>query len=152
MNRKPMRVGLSILCVGVLFGCGKAEPLPRLDGIVTSHADGYQSGTGHEFDLVRGNTSGGLYEAGRDYGDPEKVNWTSTIHWELKERRGKNDVYQFSWSFSPSGGAAQSQVKTVEYGGTKSVIVFQNEWQTISIEPGSIPLSENAQPSMPGDD
>ncbi len=151
MNRAHMRVGLPILCIGLLFGCGRAERLPRFDGIVKSHVDRYQSGTGHEFDLVRGSTTGGHYKADRDHGDPVKVNWTSTIHWRLRGHKGKRDAYQFKWSFSLSGGTPVVSTKNVEYDGTKSVIVFQNEWQTISIEPGSIPLSEDSQPSVSGD-
>lgn len=151
MNRIHIRVGLPVLCFGLLFRCGKTKRLPRFDGIVKSHVDSYQSGTGHQFDLVRGSTTGGHYKAGFDYGDPEKVDWTSTLHWELKGHKGKRDVYEFKWSFSLSGSSPVVNTKDVEHDATESVIVFQNEWQTISIEPGSIPLSEDSQPSVPSD-
>ena len=85
MTQIHMRIGLPILCVGLLFGCGKAQRSPRYDGIVKSHADGYQSGGGHEFDLVRGSTTSDRYKAGRGYGDPEKADWTSTMHSVLKQ-------------------------------------------------------------------
>ena len=151
MTQIHMRIGLPILCVGLLFGCGKAQRSPRYDGIVKSHADGYQSGGGHEFDLVRGSTTSDRYKAGRGYGDPEKADWTSTIHWELKAHRANSDIYRFEWAFSLSGAIPVVSTKDVEYDGIESVIIFQNRWQTISIEPGSIPLPENSQPSVPGD-
>jgi len=151
MKRKWMRMGLPIVAICLLFGCGMAQRLPRFNGIVKSHADSYESGTGSEFDLVRGSTTSGHYKAGRGYDNPEKADWTSTIQWELKRHKGKNDVYQFIWSFALSGAAPVVSTEEVEYDGTESVIVFQNEWQTISIEPGSIPLPKNSQPGVPGD-
>jgi len=142
MNRTRAHMGIAILCFGLLSGCSKTEPLARVDGIVRSHVDSYQSGTGSDSDLIRYNQMA----SGFDYGDPEKTDWKSNIQWELTDHRGESDVYQFKWSFSPSSGAAVSGAKEVEYNGAKSVIVFENEWQTISIEPGSIPL-----PKMPED-
>jgi hypothetical protein len=151
MKTKWMRRGMPLAAVGIMFGCGMVQQSPRSDGIVRSHVDSYQSGTGHEFDLVRGATTGDRYKAGFGYGDPEKSDWTSTIHWELKGHRRNRDVYEFEWAFSLLGGDTVVSTKDVEYGGTAGVIVFQNEWQTISIEPGSIPLSKNSQPSVPDD-
>ena len=152
---KHVHMLLSMVVIGLVFclsGCGKARRVPRFDGIVKSHVDSYQSGTGQEFDLVRGTTTtDDRYKAGFNYGDPQKPDWTSTIHWEMKGQRGKKDLYEFEWAFSLSGGKPVVTTKDVEYGGTESVIVFQNEWQTISIEQGSIPLPKNSQPSVPGD-
>lgn len=142
INRTRVHMGIAILCFSLLYGCTKTEPLARVDGIVRSHVDSYQSGTGGSTDLVRDNQM----NSGFDYGDPEKTDWKSDIQWELTDHRGESDVYQFKWTFLPSNGAAVSGVKEVEYDGARSVIVFENEWQTISIEPGSIPL-----PKMPED-
>ena len=142
MNRTRIHMGIAILCFGLLHGCSKTEPLARVDGIVRSHVDSYQSGRGGSTDLVRNNQM----TSGFDYGDPEKTDWKSDIQWELIDHRGGSDVYQFKWTFLPSNGAAVSGAKEVEYDGAKSVIVFENEWQTISIEPGSIPL-----PKIPED-
>ena len=136
MNRTRTLMGISILCFGLLSGCSKTEPLARVDGIVRSHVASYQSGTGGDIDLIRSNQMA----SGFDYGDPDKTDWKSNIQWELTDHRGESDVYQFKWTFSPSSGAAVSGAKEVEYNGAKSVIVFQNEWQALSIEPGSIPL------------
>ena len=141
MNRTRAHMGITILCFALLHGCTKTEPLARVDGIVRSHVDSYQSGTGGSMDLVRANQM----TSGFDYGDPEKTDWKSDIQWELIDHRGESDVYQFKWTFSPSTGAGVSRTQEVEYDGTKGVIVFQNEWQTVSIEPGSIPLPKNSQ-------
>jgi hypothetical protein len=128
--------------VGWLFhGCTKTEPLARVDGIVRSHVDTYPSGTGVSADLVRNNQM----NSGFDYDDADKTSWKSNIQWELIDHHDKNDLYRFKWTFSPSGGTTVSNIKTVEYDGKKSVIVFQNEYEVISIEPGSVPLPKNAQ-------
>ncbi|MCK5851133.1 MAG: hypothetical protein KAH23_09480 [Kiritimatiellae bacterium] len=139
--------GIALLCFGLLCGCSRPEPSARVPGIVRWHADTYPSGTGGSADLVRGSQM----RSGRDYADAEKTDWTSDIQWELVNHRGKRDVYRFTCIFSPSSGTSVSRTEEVEYDGARSVIVFQNEWQTISIEPGSIPLPENSQPSVPGD-
>jgi hypothetical protein len=128
--------------VAFLFhGCTKTEPLARIDGIVRSHVDTYLSGTGVSADLVRSNQM----NSGFEYGDAEKTDWKSNIQWELIDHHDKNDLYRFKWIFSASGGTTVSNIKTVEYDGKKSVIVFQNEYEVISIEPGSVPLPKNAQ-------
>ena len=148
MNRTVAYSGIALLCLGLFSGCTRPEPSARVAGIVRWHADTYQSGIGGSVDLVRGNQMVG----GRDYGDAAKMDWKSDIHWELIGHRGRSDVYRFKCTFSPANGAAVSLTKQVEYDGTNSVIVFQNEWQTISIEQGSIPLPQNSQPSVPSDD
>jgi len=141
MNNIRLCIGISILSLSLLQACTKSESFARVDGIVRSHVGTYQSRTGGSTDLVRGNQM----NSGFDYGDVEKVDWKSGIEWELTGRSGESDVYQFKWSFSPSGGTTGSTNKTVQYDGKNSVIVFQNEYQVISIEPGSIQLPKNSQ-------
>jgi hypothetical protein len=128
----------TLLCLFFVAGCGKAEP--RFAGIVQSHTDTYRSGTGATTNLV-----GGLQQvaSGFHYGDGKKTDWKSEIHWRLIARRGDSDVYEFSWLFSPAGGTASANKKEVEYNGKESVIVFKNDSEIVSIEPGSIPLPQN---------
>jgi hypothetical protein len=128
-----------LLCLGFVFGCEKAPTQPRVAGIVRSHVDTYLSSTGTSSDLVRDNHMVG----GFHYGDGKKPDWKSTIRWELTGHRGESDVYQFKWEFSPVGGNPVSSEREVEYDGKKPVIVFQNGSETVSIEPGSIPLPRN---------
>jgi hypothetical protein len=142
MNKMTAYGGIALLSFSLFCGCTKPGPSARVAGIVRWHADTYPSGTGGSADLVRGNQM----RSGRDYDDAAKTDWKSDIHWELTDHRGKSDVYRFRCTFSASTGSAVSHTKEVEYDGTESVIAFQNEWQTISIEPGSIPL-----PKMPRD-
>ena len=143
MNKLQIYTSIIICCIAFCFGCRKSQPTPRFHGIVRSHVDTYQSGTGTSADLVRGNQSG----SGFDYGDTGKTDWKSQIRWELVAQKGPSDVYEFNWTFSPSGGTTVSESRRVEYDGKKSVIVFQNEYEVIAIEPGSIPLQKNSQPA-----
>ena len=83
INRTRVHMGIAILCFSLLYGCTKTEPLARVDGIVRSHVDNYQSGTGGSTDLVRDNQM----NSGFDYGDPEKTDWKSDIQWELTYHR-----------------------------------------------------------------
>jgi hypothetical protein len=85
-------------------------------------------------------------DSGFDYGDMEKVDWKSVIEWELTSHSGESNVYQFKWSFYPSEETTTSTNRTVRYDGRSSVMVFRNEYEVISLEPGSIPLTRNSQP------
>ena len=141
MRKIRVTVGICIFSLSLLQACTGSESFTRVDGIVKSHVDAYQLGTGGSTDLVRGNQM----VSGFDYGDVGRMDWKSVIEWELTGHSGESDVYQFKWSFSPSGGTTASTNKTVRYDGKSSVIVFQNEQEVISIEPGSIPLTKNSE-------
>ena len=147
MTRKTAYSGIALICFGILGGCAKPELTARVDGIVRRHADTYPSGSGGAADLVRSNQM----VSGRKYGDPAKTDWKSDIHWQLTGHRGKSDVYRFKCTFAASNGSPVSHTREVEYDGTESVIVFQDKWQTIAIEQGSIPLPKNNQAGVPGD-
>ena len=73
MNNIRLFIGISILSLSLLQACTKSESFARVDGIVRSHVDIYQSGTGGSTDLVRGNQM----NSGFEYGDVEKVDWKS---------------------------------------------------------------------------
>ena len=138
--RKTRLHALSVLlCLGFVAGCGKPEP--RFSGIVQSHADTYRSGTGGSCDLLKNERFGG----GFHYADGKKTDWKSEIGWKLIAHRGNSDVYQFSWVFSPVGGVSITRNKEVEYDGKESVIVFQNDSEVVSIEPGSIKSSQDSK-------
>jgi hypothetical protein len=141
MNRIIVHAVVFLALVGLLSACSKTVPRSRIAGIVQSHVNAYRSGTGTSADLVRGNQIAG----GFHYGDAKKADWKSEVHWAFTGHRGENDVYQFKWVFSPVGGQPVSSEREVEYDGKKPVILFQNESETISIEPGSVPLTQNSQ-------
>jgi hypothetical protein len=144
MKSRRVHTVAVLLCLGFLSGCGATAPQPRAAGIVTSHVDTYRSGTGGSADLVRDQQLVG----GFHYGDAKKTDWKSEIHWRLVGHRGESDVYQLTWVFSPVGAAPVSSTKEVEYDGKTPVIVFQNDSETVSIEPGSIPLPQKSQESL----
>lgn len=127
------------VCLGVLAGCGKPEP--RFPGIVQSHVDTYRSGTGGTCDLLKNEWSGD----GFHYGDGKKTDWKSKISWKLTAHRGNSDVYQFKWEFSPVAGVPVTSNKEVEYNGKESVVIFQNDSEIVSIEPGSMPLPKTSK-------
>ncbi len=75
---------------------------------------------------------------GFDYGDSSKDDWTSDVTWRFLHRDGTNDIYRVEWTFHPKGGASDTKAKEAFYDGTQAVRVFDNQWQVIAIEPGSI--------------
>ena len=135
MHKTRLSALFVLFCLGFAAGCGKPEP--RFSGIVQTHADTYRSGTGGKCDLLKDGQIGG----GFHYGDGKKTDWTAETHWKLIAHRGNNDVYQFSWVFSPVGGVSATSSKEVEYNGKESVIVFQNDSEVVSIKPGSVTSS-----------
>jgi len=132
--------------VGLMFGlalvagCAKSDVGPRFAGTVVSHVDTYGSGTGTQSVLGRE----GSMRGGFDYGDSSKVDWTSDVTWRFLRCDDKNDVYTVEWTFRPKRGASVTKTKEVSFDGTQAVRVFENQWQVISIEPGSI--TTNSQP------
>ncbi len=113
-------------------GCGERDGGARFGGRVVSHVDSYGSGTGGEANLDPEGSLG----SGFAYGDATKFDWTSEVKWRLLRHDGGSDVYRFDWTFRPEGGAGVSDTKEVAFDGQKSVKVFSNEWQVVSIEPG----------------
>ena len=142
MNRKAISAIAMLVLFGLLAACSRTVPQSRIDGIVQSHVDTYRSGTGTSADLVRGSQ----VACGFHYGNGKKADWKSEIHWTFAGHRDKADVYQFKWAFSLVGGQPVLLQKEVAYDGTKAVILFQNESETVSIEPGSLPLKQDSQP------
>jgi hypothetical protein len=133
MMTKAMLASWVMLGLVVLAGCGKTEG-PRFGGRIVSHVDTYGSGTGSESNLDRE----GSMTSGFEYGDSSKTDWTSEIKWRFIGRDGASDVYRLDWTFRPKGGTDVSDTKEVAFDGQKSVKVFSNQWQVVSIEPGAI--------------
>jgi hypothetical protein len=96
--------------------------------------DTFGSGTGSSADLVREKQM----TSGFHYGDGKKMDWKSEIHWILIRHQREGDEYRFTWVFNPVGGISASKEANVVYDGKKPMIVFQNDSETVSIEPGSI--------------
>ncbi len=129
----------TILTIGVLpglillYGCGRSEDGPRYQGRIVSHVDTYDSGTGGETILGRkGSMIGGF-----NYRDPAKPDWTSDIRWYFLRQDGGSDVYRVEWTFRPKSGAGGTQTAEVSFDGKHAVKVFGNQWEVISIEPGT---------------
>lgn len=144
MNTMRIHTVAVLVCLGILSGCGKPEP--GFPGIVQSHVDTYRSGTGGSCDLLRNNNDARML-SGFHYGSGKKTDWKSEIGWKLIGQRGDSDVYQFVWVFSPVGGASATSNRDVEYNGKESVVVFQNDSEIVSIEPGSMPLPQDSKQS-----
>ena len=132
---------MSIACVtlslAVLSGCGKTDFTPRFAGRIVSHVDAYGSGTGGETALKRE----GSMRSGYQYGDPARSDWTrsdwtSDIKWQLIGQKGEADLYRVEWRFAFRNTAGSTRVGEVPFDGMKPAIVFSNQWQTVSIEPG----------------
>ena len=124
----------AVFCLALLAGCAKSDDGPRFAGTVVSHVDTYGSGTGTQSVLGRE----GSLRGGFDYGDSSKGDWTSDVTWRFLRREGTQDVYTVEWTFRPKGGSSDTRAKEVSFNGTQAVRVFDNQWQVISIEPGSI--------------
>jgi hypothetical protein len=58
----------------------------------------------------------------------------SEIEWALVKRRGDKDVYRFTRRFPADAQNPSTTAEVVEYSGSR-VIVFQDKWQVIVIEP-----------------
>lgn len=58
----------------------------------------------------------------------------SEIEWSFVERRGSNDVYQFTRRFPADTAAADTTTKNVEFS-ERRVIVFEDKFQVVVIEP-----------------
>jgi hypothetical protein len=140
MTRIHIHIGLAILCIGLLVGCDKTQRVPRFAGIVVVSSD--DNHIKAESDLI----NGGSLVTGIDYQNPKETSWKAELKWEIKKLKKKNDVYLFEWIFIPSDGAQVTNTMEVRYNGAERVFVLQNEQHIISIEPGYIPLSENARP------
>ncbi len=131
---KVMVVMWTMVGVVVLGGCGERDGGARFGGRVVSHVDAYGSGTGSEANL----DGEGSLKSGFEYGDASKTDWTSEIKWRFLRQDGDNDVYRVDWTFRLKGGTPVSDTKDVAFDGQKSVKVFSNEWQVVSIEPGAM--------------
>ncbi|MHC1769106.1 MAG: hypothetical protein AB9869_33295 [Verrucomicrobiia bacterium] len=126
--------------LALVAGCAKSDIGPRFAGKVVSYVDTYGSGTGTQSVLGRE----GSMKSGFDYGDASKVDWTSEVTWRFLRRDDTNDVHRVEWTFLLKGGLSDTKAKEVSFDGTQAVRVFDNQWQVISIEPGSI--TRNSQP------
>ena len=80
----------------------------------------------------------GSLKSGFEYGDASKTDWTSEIKWRFVGRDGASDMYRVDWTFRLKGGTPVSDTKEVAFDGQKSVKVFGNEWQVVSIDPGAM--------------
>jgi hypothetical protein len=130
------------LALAILSGCGKMELAPRHQGRVVSHVDTYGSGTGGESMLTRN----GSMTSGFNYGNQAKPDWTSDITWQFARQQGQADVYEAKWTFRPKIGAGATQVVEVPFDGMKSAMVFSNQWQIVSIEPGMMKTDSQQAP------
>jgi hypothetical protein len=133
---------IAVFGLAFLAGCGKLDGGPRFVGTVVSHVDTYGSGKSNravlrrEGSLRSGSNYGDLYKS-----DSSKVTWTSRIAWRFLRRDGANDVYRVERIFRPKGGSIDTRVKEVSFDGVKTVRVFDDQWEVISIEPGPIPAN-----------
>lgn len=128
----------SVIVLFLSISCNGKQQIPRYNGIVRSHINHYQSGTDSSADLMHSNQ----LISGYDFPDGQKKGWRSAIQWEFVGRQETNDVYTFQRDFtlsdSKAGGASKSKI--IHYDGAKSVVIFQDDYEVISIEPGSLPL------------
>jgi len=135
-------MAIALIAIGGFYTCSTLRNYdggangPRFGGIVRSHVDSYRSGIGVSSDLIRSSRMSGGFE----FNDQKKKDWKSVVTWAFVDRDKKSDVYEFHWRFSLVNGALVEDQSTVLYNGEKSVIIFENEYEVISIEPGSIPL------------
>ncbi|MCE9613832.1 MAG: hypothetical protein K8T26_06115 [Lentisphaerae bacterium] len=125
-------IGSLALAVVILSGCAKKDLTPRFAGRIVSHVDTYGSGTGGQSELK----PDGSMRSGFKYGDPAKPDWTSDIKWRLIRQRGEADLYRVEWTFTLRNTAGNTKAAEVPFDGRKSVLVFSNQWQVVSIEPG----------------
>jgi hypothetical protein len=135
-----LTIGLLLGSV-LLAGCDKSGAGPRFPGRIVSHVGTYGSGTGGESNLDRE----GSMTSGFHYADSSQPDWTSDIKWCFLGRDRSSDVYRVEWTFRPEKGVGRTEVTEVAFDGTKSVRVFDNPWQVISVEPGAI--KNNSQPA-----
>lgn len=140
---KTMSIVGVVFGLALLAGCARSDVGPRFAGTVVSHVDTYGSGTGTQSVLGRE----GSMRGGFDSGDSSKLDWTSNVTWRFLRRDGTNDVYTVEWAFRPKGGASDTKAKEVSFDGAQAVRVFENQWEVISIEPGSI--TTHSQPVSP---
>jgi hypothetical protein len=66
-------------------------------------------------------------------GHPGEV---SEITWSFVERRGTNDIYRFTRRFPLDTASASTTTKTVAFS-TSRVVVFEDQFQAIVIEPAN---------------
>ena len=137
-----LTIGLLLGSV-LLAGCDKSGAGPRFPGRIVSHVGTYGSGTGGESNLDRE----GSMTSGFHYADSSQPDWTSDIKWCFLGRDRSSDVYRVEWTFRPEKGVGRTEVTEVAFDGTKSVRVFDNPWQVISVEPGAIKNSSQPAPS-----
>jgi hypothetical protein len=142
---KTMLTTGPLLGLVLLAGCGKSDAGPRFPGRMVSHVDTYSSGTGSESNLDRE----GSMTSGFDYADSSQPDWTSDIKWCFLGRDGASDVYRVEWTFRPEDGVGRTKATEVSFDGTKSVKVFANQWQVISVEPGAMTSAGKRAQSLP---
>jgi hypothetical protein len=63
----------------------------------------------------------------------------SEIEWSFVERRGSKDVYRFTRRFPSDSATASTASKTVEFSDSR-VVVFEDKFQAVVIEPPKKPL------------
>jgi hypothetical protein len=144
---KAMHTVVALFGLALPSGCGRPDvATPRFAGTVVSRVDTYCSGTGVQSVLHRQ----GSMTSGFDYGDPSKADWTSDIKWHFLRRDGQSDVYRVEWTFRPEGGTGGTKTREVSFNGTQAVRVFDNQWQVISIEPGSMKTDSQHAPAADG--
>jgi hypothetical protein len=91
----------------------------------------------------------GSMSSGFNYGDSSKPDWTSNIRWRFLRHQAGNDVYRVEWTFRAKQGSGKPETTEVAYDGRSAVRVFSNQWQTISIETGT--MKTNSQQPAPAD-
>jgi hypothetical protein len=140
-----MKAGLTIGLLGLvlLAGCDESGAGPRFQGRVVSHVGTYGSGTGGQSNLDRE----GSMTSGFSYTDSSEPDWTSDIKWRFLRRDGSSDVYRVEWTFRLEDGVGRTEAKEVSFDGMKSVRVFGNQWQVVSLEPGAMKVNSQQAPS-----
>lgn len=117
-------------CSNLIAADAPTKSPPRFKAMVICFNGKIDSG--HSCSVTTFQPDGTLHTKGKmKCGFPGKV---SEVEWSFVERLGKVDVYQFSRLFPSDTAATSTTSKTVEFGNSR-VVVFEDKFQVIVIEP-----------------
>jgi len=121
---------ISLACFSLVGADAPAKASPRFKARIVcfnGKLDAGSSCAGTNFQ-----PDGALHAKGKmTCGFPGQV---AEIEWSFVERRGTNDVYRFTRRFPSDTAAASTTSKTVEFSDTR-VVVFEDKFQAVVIEP-----------------
>jgi hypothetical protein len=127
---KKIRFALIPVLFTTLVACDRTPSVPSLKAEVTCYIGKLDSGTK-------------CSSATTSPGDPHGKNGSlrcglngkiSITKWSFLESRDGRDVYQFSRSFEVDAPPAATQIKQIQFDGTR-IVVFEDTAQTVVIQP-----------------